>query len=88
MSDRGFDFAIPGAGTAGCLLANRLSADPAYLRCIGKPRTDWCYRTEPESGLGGRVRPSRRARRMAHQQTTSAMGDHAEHRQRQHASGA
>ncbi|HEY1075287.1 MAG TPA: GMC family oxidoreductase N-terminal domain-containing protein, partial [Fontimonas sp.] len=25
-----------------------------YLYCIGNPRTDWCYRTQPEEGLGGR----------------------------------
>ena len=25
-----------------------------YLFCIGNPRTDWCYRTEPEAGLNGR----------------------------------
>ena len=25
-----------------------------YLYCIGNPRTDWCYRTEPEPGLNGR----------------------------------
>jgi choline dehydrogenase len=76
MSDTLFDYVIIGAGTAGCLLANRLSADSSkrvllieagrkddyhwihipvgYLYCIGNPRTDWLYQTEPDAGLNGR----------------------------------
>src|SRR5260221_11263853 len=75
--DGDFDYVVIGAGTAGCIVANRLSKDKrhrvllveaggldnwiwfhipvGYLFAIGNPRSDWMFKTEPQTGLNGRT---------------------------------